>query len=524
MNAPSSERRLLSPSVYAGRAPHRPAQIDADTGETVTYLELEERSAGWANWLRARGLGIETHIAVMLENHVEFLTVAWAAQRAGLIYTTISTHLREEEILYLLNDSGAEAVIASEAMLPVLDRVRRSASGIATWALVDGTAPGFTSYHPDVAACPSLPPPDQCEGADMLYSSGTTGRPKGIRISGVGREFGRNTALAKMLERLYDFGEDSVYLAMAPLYHAGPLRFAMAVQRLGGTVVVMHRFDARRALESIERFGVTHGQFVPTMFVRMLRLPADERESFDTRSLTHVIHSAAPCPVEVKEQMLEWLGPIIYEYYAATEGHGFTAISPAEWVAHKGSVGRAQLGEIHILDDEGEELPPGEVGAVWFEGGGAFRYHNDDVKTAGAQRAGNWSAVGDVGYVDAEGYLYLTGRESSLIISGGVNIYPAEVANVLLEHPAVADVAVFGVPDEDFGEAVKAVVELCDADRAGSDTEAVLIAYCRERLASYKCPKSIQFDQDLPRLPTGKVRLDTLRERYGPPGPVSGHD
>ena len=348
----------------------------------------------------------------------------------------------------------------------------------------------------------------------MFYSSGTTGHPKGVEHPLPSRPYGADNPYLRWTRELWHHDGDTVYLSPAPLYHSAPLLRSMSSHRLGGTVVVMEHFDAEGALAAIERYGVTHAQFVPTMFVRMLRLPEETRRRYDLSSLRHVVHAAAPCPIEVKEQMIAWLGPIVSEYYSATERVGLTALDAEEWLAHRGSVGRAVDCRIHILDDDGEELPPGCPGVVWFEGGWTFAYHGDPARTAEAHNARGWATVGDVGYLDGDGYLFLTDRRDFTIVSGGVNIYPQEVEAVLTAHPRVLDVAVFGVPDEEFGEAVKAVVQPVDPDEAGEALAGTLIGFCRDRLAHYKCPRSVDFTADLPRLPTGKLAKQRIRERY----------
>jgi long-chain acyl-CoA synthetase len=319
------------------------------------------------------------------------------------------------------------------------------------------------------------------------------------------------TALAQML---YGFTADTVYLSPAPMYHAAPLRFSMAVLRLGGTIIAMERFDPADFLRLVEEHRVTHTQVVPTMFVRMLKLDEAERTRHDLSSLQVCIHAAAPCPIPVKEQMIEWWGPKIFEYYAGTEGNGFCAITSEEWLQHKGSVGKPLVGELHILDEDGEPRPPGEAGTIFFGNGGTFEYHNDPEKTASSRNEQGWSTLGDIGYVDEDGYLYLTDRKSYMIISGGVNIYPQEAENVLTMHPKVMDVAVIGVPNEDFGEEVKAIVQPVDMADAGPELERELLAFCKEQLAGYKCPRSVDFSAELPRHPTGKLYKRLLRDRY----------
>jgi acyl-CoA synthetase (AMP-forming)/AMP-acid ligase II len=322
------------------------------------------------------------------------------------------------------------------------------------------------------------------------------------------------SAVAALGQLLYGFEKGMVYLSPAPLYHSAPLRFTMAVQRTGGTVIVMEHFDPVEFLRLVERHQVTHTQVVPTMFVRLLKLPEDERRRYDVSSLRVCIHAAAPCPIPVKEQMIEWWGPIIHEYYAGTEGNGFCAIDSEQWLAHKGSVGKPLIGELHIVGEDGEELPAGEAGTIYFGGGGGFEYHNDPEKTAKSRDPRGWSTLGDVGYADEDGYLHLTDRKAYMIISGGVNIYPQEAENVLTMHPKVADVAVFGVPNEDFGEEVKAVVQPVDMADAGPELERELIAYCRDALADVKCPRSVDFEAELPRHPTGKLYKRLLKDRY----------
>jgi acyl-CoA synthetase (AMP-forming)/AMP-acid ligase II len=349
----------------------------------------------------------------------------------------------------------------------------------------------------------------------MLYSSGTTGRPKGVKVPLPNADAGAPSAVQLLGQMLYGFTEDMVYLSPAPLYHAAPLRFSMSVQRMGGTVVVMEHFDPAEFLKLVEQYKVTHTQVVPTMFVRMLKLPEEERAKYDVSSLKTVIHAAAPCPVEVKRSMIEWWGPIIFEYYAGTEGNGFVACNSEEWLAHPGTVGHSLTGVVHIVDEEsGEEVPVGETGTVYFEGGATFEYHNDPEKTKGSRLANGWSTLGDIGHLDEDGFLYLSDRKAFMIISGGVNIYPQEAENLLVTHPKVMDVAVFGIPNSDFGEEVKAVVQPMNWDDAGPDLERELIAFCKEHLSAIKCPRTIDFEQELPRAPTGKLYKRVLRDRY----------
>jgi acyl-CoA synthetase (AMP-forming)/AMP-acid ligase II len=382
--------------------------------------------------------------------------------------------------------------------------------------MIDGVVDGWESYEDVVADAPSEPIADECEGGFAFYSSGTTGRPKGIVRQLPLTPIGEAPSALQAFFAWCGFEAGDVYLSPAPLYHAAPISWSMEMHRVAGTVVLMERFDAEQALALIERYGVTCGQFVPTMFIRMLKLPEDVRARYDVSSLRSVVHAAAPCPVDVKQQMMKWWGPIIYEYYSSTEGAGATSVTPEEWLAHPGTVGKSMVGAIHILDDDGNELPPGEAGTIWGEGPLGFEYRNDPQKTAEAVNAQGYKTVGDIGYLDDEGYLYLTDRKAHMIISGGVNIYPQETENVLVLHPKVFDVAVVGVPDDDLGEQVKAVVQPVDWDAAGPELAAELIEYCRANLAHYKCPRSIDFERELPRLDTGKLYKRPLRERYWP--------
>ncbi|HZM39265.1 MAG TPA: acyl-CoA synthetase [Acidimicrobiales bacterium] len=509
----------LTPTWHAEQTPDTPALVMATSGDTVTYAALEDRSRRLAQALRSRGVSAGDHIAVLMENNRQYLPVAWAAQRSGLYYTAINSHLRPGEVQYVLDDCGAVALVASEARRDVVAGLDLARIPVRVGV---GDLPGFERFDDVVAGAARLPAEDEGEGREMLYSSGTTGRPKGVRKPLPGTPLGDPSAtpvlLAQALSAQGGVGPGSVYLCPAPLYHSAPLVYSMSMQRLGATVVVMERFDPRQCLEVIERHGVTHAQFVPTMFIRMLRLPEAERERHDLSSLRFAIHAAAPCPVAVKRQMLEWWGPIIHEYYAGTEDIGSTYITPEEWLAHPGSVGRP-LGECHILDEDGEERPPGEAGVVWFGGGRPFEYHNDPQKTASVTNDRGWRTLGDIGFLDADGYLYLTDRHAHMIISGGVNIYPQEAENVLAGHPAVVDVAVIGVPDPEMGEAVRAVVQPVDPATAGPDLEAELLAHCRAELATYKCPRQVDFVTELPRDPNGKLYKRLLRERYW-----EGHD
>jgi long-chain acyl-CoA synthetase len=504
----------MYPGEIAQKQPDKIATLMARSGRATTYGELDARSNQGARLLRSLGLRQGDAIAFVLENHPRFFEICWAAQRSGLQYTAISSRLTAPEVEYIVKDCGARVFITSRAKSELAERLAEPLGGLDERFMLDGGAEDYASWEEATAAERGEPIPDESEGSDMLYSSGTTGRPKGVRIPNLGRPMPTPPPLVTLLQAIYGATEKDVYLSPAPLYHAAPLRFNMAAQRLGISCVLMEEFDPRHALELIERHRVTLSQWVPTMFVRLLKLPEEDRARFDVSSLRAAIHAAAPCPVPVKEQMIDWWGPVLYEYYAGTESNGFTSIDSEQWLGHKGSVGRPLTGILHIVDDDGKELPPGQPGVVYFEGGGRFEYHNAPEKTEGSRNAEGWSTLGDIGYVDEEGYLYLTDRKANMIISGGVNIYPQEAENVLVTHPKVADVAVFGVPNEEFGEEVKAVVQPLDMADAGPELESELIDYCRQRLAHLKCPRSVDFEAELPRHPTGKLYKRLLKDRY----------
>ena len=502
----------MHPFHHAATQPDTPAIIMAGSGATLTYAELEAASNRIAHLLRGLGLQRGDSIVLMMLNEIDFLPICWAAQRAGLIYVAMSTKLTADEAGYIVTDSGAKAIFCSPALADVAVAATPGLAPAARLCTGAG-APGCTPLGEAIATLPATRIADESSGRDMLYSSGTTGRPKGVRGALPEGPIDQMDALTGMVAMLYKFGPGMMYLSPAPLYHAAPLRYCMSVHKFGGTVVVMEKFDPEAYLRLVEQYRITHSQLVPTMFVRMLKLPDDVRERHDTSSLQVAIHAAAPCPVDVKHAMIAWWGPVIYEYYSATEGAGFTAISPQEWLERPGSVGKSILGEIRILDDDGKLLGPNEVGRIFFHGGGSFSYHNDPEKTASVMSE-HGATFGDIGRVDEEGYLFLTDRQAFMIISGGVNVYPQEAENTLISHPDVADVAVFGIPDEVMGEAVHAVVQPRDMARAGPDLEAELIAYVRSRLSHVKCPKRIDFRAELPRHDTGKLYKRLLKDEY----------
>ena len=504
----------MHPKIHAAQNGAKPAYIMAESGEVVTYAQLDARSNQLAQFFRANGVQIGDGIAIFMENNARYLEVTWAAQRAGLYYTAISSRLTAEEAAFIIADCNAKILITSAAMAQTAGQLLEKTANLKRHLMIGGAIAGYEDFAAAIAGMPVSPIADETQGADMLYSSGTTGRPKGVKRPLNGEPIDALNSLHGLTKMLYGFGPEMIYLSPAPLYHAAPLRYCMTVQSFGGTVVVMEHFDAEAALRLIEQHRISHSQWVPTMFVRLLKLPEDVRRKYDLSSLKVAIHAAAPCPIPVKEQMIAWWGPVIYEYYAGTEGNGFCAVNSTEWLAHKGTVGRAMLGVLKIVGEDGNEVPTGTDGAVYFEGGPAFEYHNDKSRTGDAYNTKGWSTLGDVGHVDAEGYLYLTDRKAFMIISGGVNIYPQETENVLIGHPKVADVAVIGVPNEDFGEEVKAVVQPVNMADAGPELADELMAYCRMHLSPIKCPRSIDFDPELPRHPTGKLYKRLVRDRY----------
>jgi long-chain acyl-CoA synthetase len=508
---------MTHPFLHARTSPDKVAYRMAGSGEAISYRELDERSNRGAQLFRALGLRAGDHIAFLMENRLAFMEICWAAQRAGLYYTAISRYLTKDEIAYIVRDCGAKLFITSPKCAEQVREIVSDASGAPLFFMLDPPEPGFRSWDKETAAQPSTPIADEVAGYDMLYSSGTTGRPKGIKKEFEGKPIDApNPFLRVLCADMCGMGENSTYLSPAPLYHAAPLRFNMMVTVLGGTSIIMEHFDADEFLRLVERHNVTQSQLVPTMFVRMLKLPDEVRRRYDVSSLKGAIHAAAPCPVDVKARMIDWWGPILIEYYAGSEGNGVTVCTSQQWLAHRGSVGRAVVGKIKILGENDQEMPTGEIGTVYFADAPVFTYHNDPEKTKRAYNDKGWSTLGDVGYLDADGFLYLTDRKSYMIISGGVNIYPQETEDILITHPDVADVAVFGVPNEEMGEEVKAVVQPHDMARAGKALEEQLILFCRKHLSPLKCPRSVDFETELPRTPTGKLVKRHLRDRYWP--------
>lgn len=504
--------QIFRPDTWAAETPHRPAVILGNTGQSLSFTELAERSDAIARMFISFGLKAGEVVAFCMENRLDFIELCWGAERAGLRYVAVSYQLAPDEIAYIIEDSGARVFVTSDAKPALTGPLRGKLATDVTCIMAGTTSEGFIALEDAVAGAADTPL-DMARpgGTDMLYSSGTTGKPKGIFRNLPEAPYGAPRLVMDMLRGRFQARKDSVYLCPAPLYHAAPLRFSMAMISLGATVVVMPKFDAEGALQLIAEHRVTHSQWVPTMFSRLLALPEEVRKAADVSSMQCAIHAAAPCPVDVKRAMIDWWGPVIHEYYSSSEGIGVCLINSEEWLAHPGSVGRSIRGPIHVLDEAGKPLPAGDIGTIWFEGGPKFEYLNAPEKTAECFNQNGWTSVGDIGKVDEDGFLYLTDRKAFMIISGGVNIYPQEVEAVLQTHPDLADVAVIGMPDPDFGEQVKAVVV---AAPGATVNEADVIAYCRERIAGLKCPRTVDFVAELPRSDTGKLLKAQLRDSY----------
>lgn len=502
----------MHPIIHAKSTPEKTACILASTGESMTYLDLDRMANKGANLFRALGLKRGDVVAAVLDNSFNIFTVAWAAERAGLYFVYVSTKTSAADLNYIIRDSGARVLVLSDALAEVGEK---AAEGIPADTLtVLSSAPNRSTFAQLCEGQPSTRIEDESPGGDMLYSSGTTGRPKGIKPALPTGPLGQETPLMKMGQKLYGMNGETVYLSTSPLYHAAPLRWAMTIHRLGGTVVIMDKFDAEQALSFIEQYRISHATWVPTHFVRMLKLPEEVRKRYDHSTLRAVIHAAGPCPIPVKQAMIEWWGNIVHEYYSGTETCGITAISTDEWLAKPGSVGRAVLGTVKIVGLDGEELPPRETGDVYFADGPRFEYHNDPEKTRQAYNDRGWATLGDIGWLDEDGYLYLTDRKSFMIISGGVNIYPQEIENVLITHPEVDDVAVIGIPDEEMGESVLAVVKPRTLSDAGPELSERLRLFVRSALGGVKCPARFDYRDELPREATGKLAKWRLRAEY----------
>lgn len=502
----------MHPGTHASLTPTRNAAIVGE--QSLSYLELDLRSRRLAVALRRRGLERGDSIAIQLANCCEFFVAAWAAQRSGLYYVPVSTQLRDEELGFILGDSGARAFIADSTYGAVAAAALSRLEQPPVLCLMRGDpVEGFNSLA-QVLADESDALHDEVEGSDMLYTSGTTGRPKGVKRPLTYAALGSDVRRITRMRDLFVMNQDSVFYTPAPIYHAAPLRFAMTVMRLGGTVVLSEKFDPETALDNLRRHAVTHSQWVPTMFSRLLRLSDSARASYKFPKHRVAIHSGAPCPVDVKQAMIDWWGPVLHEYYSGTESIGFTHCDSFEWLDNRGTVGRPWGCKVHIVDDDGNELPPGQRGAVYFEGQAPLVYHNDQEKTRKAHSIQGWATMGDVGYVNENDYLFLTDRKAFTIVSGGVNIYPREIELVLQTHPLVEEAAVFGVPDPEFGEAVQAVVQLLAPEGASQEIADLLFDHVRTHLAGFKRPKRIDFCAEFPRLSGGKLDKRSLRDDY----------
>ena len=509
----------MFPGQIASVAPDKPAIIMASTSQVITYKELDEAANRLSQLLFQHGLRPGDHIAICLENHPRYFEVIWGCHYAGLIYTACSSRLTSDELTYIINDCDAKAFITSKHKAEQAAEISDLIPNVELRLMLDGVIDNYDSYEEIVAQQSPLPLEDRVDGSDMLYSSGTTGRPKGVALNLGKNPLGSPNGVTSLGQFLFAMDDSTIYLSPAPLYHAAPLRWNLAVHRVGGTTIIMEHFDAEEYLQLIEKYNVTHSQTVPTMFVRLLKLPNEIRTRYKTASLTHIFHAAAPCPVDIKQQTIEWLGPIVHEYYAGSEGNGFVYCNSEQWLAHPGTVGQSLQGVIHILDDDGKELEIGQTGTIYFETNASFEYHNDPEKTKASKDSlgRGWSTLGDIGYLDQERYLYLTDRKAFMIIAGGVNIYPQEAENILVSHPDVIDVAVFGIPNDEFGEEVKAVVQPTVMPASPEDAkklERILIEHCKASLASFKCPKSVDFRTELPRHPTGKLYKRLLKDEY----------
>ena len=509
----------MYPGTYAATTPDKAAIIMAGSGHTLTYRELDDRSNQLAQWFFTQGLRRGDHVAIMAENHLRYFEVYWAAIRSGLYLTSVNRYLSADEAAYMLNDSEAKVFVTSEAMSPTATEVLELLIDCPHRLMMDEATAGFASYEDAVGSQPAEQLAEQPVGDCMLYSSGTTGRPKGIKrpLSGLTVDDPSRSGTSSLERYLLGMSEDSIYLSPAPLYHSAPLLWGAGVHELGGTLIIMERFDPEDFLRYVEQYSITATQVVPTMFIKMLKLDEEVRHRYDLSSLTMCVHAAAPCPIPVKEQMIDWWGPIINEYYGGTEGIGLSFINSVDWLEHRGSVGKPILGIPHVCDDEGNELDTGETGLIYFEREGlTFEYHNDPAKTAESRHPqhDDWAKFGDIGYLDKDGFLYLTDRASFMIISGGVNIYPQEIESCFALHPKVADIAVFGLPDPEMGEYVHAVVQPEVGIEAGEELADELRQFAGTQIARYKIPRTIDFRDELPRLPTGKLYKKPLRQEY----------
>ena len=488
----------------------------AETGEAHTAGQLAARALELAQWLAARPLKAGDTIAVLLENRVEILQLVLAAREAGLFAAVVSTHLTPSEVEYILRDSGAQLLLVSSRTWPKAQQAH-SALGLPVYSVDADTqdVPSLQGALSELKGQATIDLSTRPLGRDLLYSSGTTGRPKGVVRPLFGPEYRHQTdPEVANTQRLMQFDEHMVYLSPAPLYHAAPLRYTLRALDSGGAAVIMRSFDPERSLALIEQYQITHSQWVPTMLTRMLKLPDAVKRHYRLSSHKVAVHAAAPCPVALKQAMLDWWGDILMEYYAGSEGCGTTVINSQEWRHKRGSVGRAISGILHIVDDHGAELPAGETGRIYFEKGGAFSYLNDEAKTREAFDERGWATYGDIGYVDEDGYLFLSDRRADLILSGGVNVYPQEIELALATHPAVDEVAVVGVAHDDFGELPLAVVVLKPGEVASESLARAIVAQAAPHLSKVKWPERVVFETQLPRLETGKLLRRVLKERF----------
>ncbi|MGE4432316.1 MAG: AMP-binding protein [Sphingobium sp.] len=507
------------PAEVALAEPSKPAIIMADNGKIVTYAALVDRANRVAHALAQAGMEEGDTIAFLVENSERYPELIWGAKNSGLRYICMSTHLSPGDANYIIRDSGAKALIASHALAGL---AQAATDELATGPLpgpqlfmIGGGAGRFADLDAILPHMSDQPLQGRRRGPSMLYSSGTTGRPKGVMtmLPDVGPDV--PPPRFAMLQKQYGLGADTVFLNPGPFYHAAPNRFMVSTQRAGGTVVAFERFAPEPVLRAIETHRVTHGFFVPTMFGRMLALPQQARDRADTRTLRHAIHAAAPCSIMVKRAMIDWWGPVIDELYAGTEAFGHSFITSAEWLAHPGSVGRPAEGcQLKIVDEAGNSLPAGAQGRIMMSNGLRIAYHGDTDKTEALYDKDGFASLGDIGYVDEDGYLYLTDRESHMIIVGGVNVYPQEVERFLAEHDAIEDSAVIGIPDADMGEEIKAVIQLRHGFAPDAKMEAEIIRFCRDSLSLYKCPRSVDFVDQLPRSPMGKLSKKDIKQRY----------